>query len=618
MKRRAVSSAGERVVWLLFTLTTLAACAKDEDEPRNPATAGSAGSESGGTAGSGGTKGSTELVAVPNDQDEFPIAEAEGPAPKPPMGWNSWNSYASRVSAELIQQVADIMVSSGMRDAGYTYVNIDDGWALRERVVSETDPRNSTIEPDPVKFPPSEDGRNGIQVVADYVHERGLKLGIYSDRGTATCGGFAASGDHEAEDAQAFANWGVDYLKYDSCFAPMDAASREAQYRAMGDALLAVQDQHPILYSLCSWQFDEWNADVGQLWRTTGDIGMSFNDPTRVPATSLTVLAIASLNTAYAAYTGPNGWNDPDMLEVGNLGNHALGDTESRTHFNLWAIMSAPLIAGNKLDVMNETTRAILTNREVIAVDQDELGLQGVPVRATDATSVWAKPLNRSGARAVLLMNADDVTRNVGFELHEIGLDGGRATLRDLWVADDAGRTITNTHSVDVPAHGSMMYVVDGNEPRIPKGTAYLSELTWTYAANGLGPAEVDQSNGGRTAADGKPLSLRGQTFAKGLGVSAGSKIIYRLAKRCSTFSAVVGVDDTANGGGSVRFQVIADGEILYPSVESPPITGQDAPQEINVDVRGKHRLTLLVTSAGDGALNDRADWADAKLTCTP
>jgi alpha-galactosidase len=614
-----------RVGVMLLAAAWLVACSshKSSTAPQNT------GGTSSGGAGAGG---SVPLVAVPNDEDELPVPLAEGLAATPPMGWNSWNSYGTGVTAELIKKVADIIVDSGMKDAGYSYVNIDDGWALRTRTVLDSGAAGaggeqagaggnnadapSIIEANPVNFPPGSDGTPGIKVVADYVHEKGLKLGIYSDRGSATCGGFAASGGHEEMDARTFAGWGVDYLKYDSCNAPTDAASREAQYRAMGDALRGV-DQ-PIVYSLCSWQFDEWNLQTGQLWRTTGDIARSFNDPGSVNPPSRTVLQNAISNSVYAAYAGPNNWNDPDMLEVGNLGNSALANVESQSHFSLWAMMAAPLIAGNKLEGMTEATRAILTNREVIAVDQDALGLQGVIVGSGDASTVWAKPLNEPGARAVLLLNTATEPQTISTSLAAIGLSGEIATLRDLWDPNDEGHAVGATFSAEVPGHGSMMYEVVGSEPAIPRGTAYLSDLTWTYAANGLGPVEKDKSNGGRAGGDGEPLRLRGKTYDKGLGVAPGSKLIYRLAKKCSRFSAVIGVDDDVAGAGSVVYQVWADGERLYPSEEPKTLTGSDPAEEIELDVTDRHRLTLLVTSAGDGQAGDRADWADAKLTCSP
>jgi alpha-galactosidase len=609
--RVASSSSGCALACLLFV-----GCSSRE--PPAHAAGGAGEFASAGNSGTGGARAT--LVAVPNADDEFKTARSEGLANTPPMGWNSWNAYSAGVSAALIEEAADIIVSSGMKDAGYTYVNIDDGWALRKRVpVDAALPDGpTTLEADPDRFPPGDDGRAGIRVVADYVHSLGLKLGIYSDRGTATCGGFAASGGHELEDAAAFAAWGVDYLKYDSCNASSEAAVREAEYKAMSAALAQVGSVRPIVFSLCSWQFDEWNVEAGPLWRTTSDIAASFNDTSSVPSTSRPILTNAVNNSMYAAYHGPNSWNDPDMLEVGNLGTSERANAESRTHFGLWAMMSAPLIAGNKLANMTEATRSILTNREVIAIDQDELGIQGVPVRTTDSTMVWAKPLKTVGARAVLLLNADNAAKSVSVSLADIGLASGKATIRDLWDEHDTGKDFSDPHSATIPAHGSMLYVVEGEEPGVPRGTAYLSDLTWIYAANALGPVERDRSNGSRAAGDGKPLTLRGSSFAKGLGTAAGSKIIYRLANKCSRFTASIGVDDETNAAGSVQFQVWADGERLYPPSVPETLTGKDAPVNLDLDLTGKYRLTLLATNARDGSTGDRADWADAKITCSP
>lgn len=298
------------------------------------------------------------------------------------------------------------------------------------------------------------------------------------------------------------------------------------------------------------------------------------------------------------------------MLEVGNGG---LTLTESQTHFNLWATMAAPLIAGNNLTTMSSDVLAILKNPQVIAVDQDYLGLQGVLVSSTDSTMVWAKPLNQAGARAVLLVNDGTQTQNVSVNLVDVGLSAGSATEQDL-VTGDTG-SIQDSFAADVPSHGSVMVRIEGNEPGIPQGTAYLSDFTWTYAANGEGPAEKDMSNGGSGAGDGKPLSLRGTTFQKGLGVAAGSKVIVRLAKRCSRFSAVVGIDDETGGAGSVLMQVWADGDKLF---DSGTMAGTDPSKPVNVDLTGKLKLTLLVTGGGVLSPADHADWADAKITCSP
>ncbi len=555
--------------------------------------------------------GTPAIVQVANDQDEFPVAKPTGLAPTPPMGWSTWNAYHTHISASLIKRAADAMVSLGLRDAGYEYVNIDDGWALTPRGVSASG-KPEAIAPDPTKFPPAADGRNGIQVVADYVHARGLKLGIYSDRGTATCDNYTASGGFEKIDAQAFASWGVDYLKYDNCRA-VDVPMRPS-YAAMRSALDAAirETGHEVLFGMCSWEFNEWNLDMAQSWRTTLDISHDFDDRKLLPNRhTWTILQIASLNSTYAAYASPNHWNDADMLEVGNFGTDAQAEVESRTHFNMWAMMSSPLIAGANLDGIDEQTRAILTNHEVIAVDQDYLGLQGALVKSDATSMIWAKPLNKAGARAVLLVNTGTTKTSIGVTLPQIGLSDGAALVHDMWTKVDSN--VEHSFSAVIAPLDSVMVEIDGQEPGIPQGTAPLTSVTWTHAADAEGQPFADRS---RLA---MPIKLNGTTYGTGLGVAAASKVIYRLARRCTDFSAVIGVDDATNGEGSVEFEVWADGEKLFPaSGQSSLFHGNDRPVSVHVDLTGKYRMTLVVTNGGDGADKDYADWADAKLTCAP
>jgi alpha-galactosidase len=303
------------------------------------------------------------------------------------------------------------------------------------------------------------------------------------------------------------------------------------------------------------------------------------------------------------------GWNDSDMLEVGNPG---LTDIESQTHFSLWAITASPLLAGNDLRLMTPATKKILVNTEVIAINQDHLGLQGFPTRIDG--SVWAKPLNESGARAVVLVNQSAGSADVSFQLPEIGLRGGAAMVRDLIAQKDLG-PIQDSYSVHLLPHASATLKVNGTEPPRPHGTAYLSDLTWTYAANGLGSVHKDESNTS-SGPSGTPISLRGTSYTKGLGADAPSMIIYRLAQKCTSFSADIGVDDSARGQGSVVFQVWADGEKLFDT--NTTVTGMSAVQKVTVPLDGKRRLKLLVTNAGDGNALDRADWANAQVVCAP
>ncbi|HEY4320356.1 MAG TPA: glycoside hydrolase family 27 protein [Gemmatimonadales bacterium] len=356
-------------------------------------------------------------------------------AATPPMGWNSWNKFGCHVDAQLIEQTADAMVSSGMRDAGYRYVNIDDCWMAKTRDA------NGDLQADPAHFP------GGIKAVADYVHAHGLKLGIYSSAGTATCQGLPASLDHEVADAKKFAEWGVDYLKYDNC----NNQKRPAipRYTAMANALRATG--RAIVFSLCEWGENkpwEWGKSVGgQLWRTTGDISDRWNS----------MLGILDRQVGLEKYSGPNAWNDPDMLEVGN---GKMTFNEYVAHFSLWAILNAPLIAGNDLRSMSDSTRAILTNRDVIAVDQDWGGQQGslLHTDSVQHTQVWIKPM-KNGNRAVVLLNRGNTPTTIAVHIADLGMPPARAyQARDLW-----SHTVQETGDMlqaGLPAHGAAMFIV--------------------------------------------------------------------------------------------------------------------------------------------------------------
>jgi alpha-galactosidase len=334
-------------------------------------------------------------------------AAAGGLAPTPPMGWNSWNKFGCHIDESLIRETADAMVTSGMKAAGYGYVNIDDCWEAAARDA------DGNLTTDPQRFP------SGMKALADYVHGKGLKIGIYSSAGTGTCQKRPASLDHEAADARTFASWGIDYLKYDNC----NNENRPAveRYKAMGDALKATG--RPIVYSLCEWGRNkpwEWGRSVGgNLWRTTGDISDSW----------ASMIGILDRQVGLERYSGPNAWNDPDMLEVGN---GRMTNTEYMAHFSLWALLNAPLMAGNDLRTMSDSTRAILTNREVIAVDQDWGGTQGHKVRDDGELEIWVKPMS-NGDRAVVLLNRSATPSKLVATMQEIGLSSGRHTVRDLW-----------------------------------------------------------------------------------------------------------------------------------------------------------------------------------------
>jgi alpha-galactosidase len=364
-------------------------------------------------------------------------------AATPPMGWNSWNHFAEKVNDADVRAAADALVSSGMRDAGYIYVNIDDTWQ-GERDASGVIHANS-------RFP-------DMKALSGYVHSRGLKIGIYSSPGPKTCAGYAGSYGHEEQDAKTYAEWGMDYLKYDLCSFgelmkkesggdPQKAfAMQKAAYEKMHKALVATG--RPIVYSLCQYGWNnvwEWGTEVGgNLWRTTGDINDTYSR----------MVEIGFSQAGLAKYAGPGHWNDPDMLEVGNGG---MTEDQYRTHMTLWVILAAPLLAGNDLSKMSPPTLAMLTNKEVIAVDQDPLGKQGDRVSAVGPTEIWSKPLS-NGAQAVALFNRSETEKSISFRPRDIGF-AKSFKLRDLW----QGREVTatgNTYTATVPAYGAVLLKV--------------------------------------------------------------------------------------------------------------------------------------------------------------
>ncbi|MFE9810418.1 NPCBM/NEW2 domain-containing protein [Streptomyces sp. NPDC005548] len=629
---------------------------------------------------------------------------ADGLALTPPMGFNNWNSTHCRAEFDeaMVEGIADLFVEKGLKDAGYQYVNLDDCWALPSRDA------NGKLVPDPVRFP------GGIKAVADYVHAKGLKLGIYTSAGTKTCDsvGFPGALGHEYSDAQQFADWGVDYLKYDNCNNQgVDARSR---YTTMRDALRATGRQ--IVYSICEWGENkpwEWATDVGHLWRTTGDISDSWGS----------MLSILKQNLPLAPYAGPGHWNDPDMLEVGNGG---MTDTEYRSHFSMWSVMAAPLLIGSDLRTASAATFDILGNKEVVAVDQDPLGKQGAVVSSADGRWVVAKEM-RDGSRTVALFNESGTAQRIATTAAAVGLpDADAYTLRDLWrhrssntagtiaatvpahgtvlvrVSTDpawaknppavelglegsplveAGRTATLTSAatdlgrtsatrVAVTLRGPAGWTVAATGPTTaaslptgrslrtkwrvtaptgaapgsydlalktvyrsptgivadaelpvrasvvvapPSGTSGLGDLPWLSTTNGWGPVERNTSNGEEGSGDGGPLSVGGVTYARGLGVHAGSTVEYYTGTACERVTADVGLDDEKGTKGTVAFEIWADGTKV---ASTDVLTNAMPARPLSADVTGAQVVRLVVTDGGDGIDSDHADWADAQLSC--
>ena len=392
----------------------------------------------------GAAAGALLLAAAP-----AAARKAEGLALTPPMGWNSWNHYGCNIDETLIKRTADALVASGLRDAGYVYVNLDDCWhGTRDAL--------GMIQPDPQRFP------SGMKALGDYLHARGLKFGIYSDAGERTCAGRPGSQGHEFQDARQYAAWGVDYVKYDWCntgSGPAQRNPREA-YATMSRAITA--SGRPMVLSICEWGDNEpwlWGKEYGHLWRTTGDITNCWDcELGHGNWLSHGVLHILDMQVPLRQHSGPDGWNDPDMMEVGNLASTA----ENRSHFAMWAMLSAPLIMGTDVPGMTAETRAILTNPRLIAIDQDPLGIPAMRWRAYPDYEIWAKPL--SGDRwAIALLNRSD-------EEQRIAVD---------W------------------AHGELRDDMHGRDPQFAT-RSYTLENAWTGAAEGTTANPLERRVGPR------------------------------------------------------------------------------------------------------------------------
>ncbi|MEV0094903.1 ricin-type beta-trefoil lectin domain protein [Streptomyces sp. NPDC050738] len=382
----------------------------------------------------GGLTGTAALASVASAPQA--AALENGLARTPQMGFNNWNTTGcgSQFNEAMVKGIADIFVSKGLKAAGYTYVNLDDCWALPSRDAS------GNLVPDPVRFP------NGIKAVADYVHSKGLKFGLYSSAGTKTCAsnGFPGGLGHEKQDATLWASWGVDYLKYDNC--NNTGADAQTRYKTMGDALKATG--RPILYSICEWGSNQpwnWAPPIGNSWRTTGDISDNWSS----------MIGKAHENQPLAPYAKPGAWNDPDMLEVGNGG---MTDTEYRTHFSLWAQMASPLLIGSDIRSASPATLTILRNTDVIAVDQDSLGKQGTVVSSSGGLVVMSRQLS-NGDRSITLTNENGSPATVSTTAAAAGLPAASSyRLANLW--SKAVSSTTGAISASVPAHGTVMYRV--------------------------------------------------------------------------------------------------------------------------------------------------------------
>ena len=377
-------------------------------------------------------------------------------APTPPMGWMTWNFFADKIQENDIREMAEAIVASGMANAGYQYIFIDDGWQ------GGRDQYNNII-PDPKKFP------SGIKALADFVHSKGLKLGIYSDAAQLTCAGYTASLNFEEQDAKTFASWGIDYLKYDYCGAPTDASTSFVRYKKMGDALR--KSGRDIEFGVCEWgQRAPWTWAAGaggQLWRTTYDVRDKWK---RRPSENNGegIMDILDINAELSNYAGPGRWNDPDMLVVGlygkkgpsgDLGGTGMTDTEYQSQMSLWSMMAAPLIATNDIRNMNEATSRILLNPEIISINQDALGKQATRKIKDDTWNVFVKSL-ANGDYAVAILNRSESDQDYQLNFSGIGLDG-KYIVRDVWMRKDIGKS--NTWKGTVASHETKVFRLKKN-----------------------------------------------------------------------------------------------------------------------------------------------------------
>ena len=494
------------------------------------------------------------------------------------MGYNSWVRQWHGNQRRLLRSVADQMVSTGMRDVGYQFLCLDDGWAgFRDT--------NGVIVPDTNKFP------YGMKPLVDYVHSKGLKFGIYTVFGSNTCAGLPGSYGHIVQDANTYAAWGVDYLKYEGCSFPDPLDHQQEQCELMGNALKNCG--RPIVFTMSTGPFLSWFPTDLNMWRGTGDFSADWQ----------TILYHINFVNQSAYGAGPGGWNDPDVLATG-----ISAYPDSQAVFSMWCILAAPLLTPN----VGTLYTNILCNTEAISVDQDAAGIQGTCVSSNGALQVWCKPLGTPNGtvKAVVLFNTGETSGTITAKWNDIGLPSGTAAVRDLWTHAYAG-TFTNSYTATLPPHGVNFVKIfyGGTAPLRPVGTNYLSDLDWLPSTTNPYGIGQDVDTGGNT------ISLHGVKYTKGLGAHAVSHIQFPL-QGATRFHSDIGVDDDACcSAASIIFNVSIDGTNLY---NSGIMTSSSATQTIDVNVTGGNILTLDVTNGVSGFISDHADWAGAYIIMPP
>ncbi len=521
----------------------------------------------------------------------------------PPLGWNSWNVFHENINENQIKEIADAMVNSGLKDAGYIYLNLDDNWMDTKRDAQ------GNLQNNPKTFP------SGMKALADYVHEKGLKFGLYGDRGKRTCHHYnsnwqsqSGSNGHEEQDAKKLAEWGVDYWKYDNC--DSDPNTQEKDYTAMSKALR--NSGRDIVFSICMWEYKEWMPKIANLWRTTFDIGPAWISQSWYRG----VYEIIDANNKYWQIAKPGHWNDPDMLEVGNSG---LSYEEQRSQMTMWSIMAAPIMISSDVRKMSNETKELYLNKDMIAINQDSLGVQGHRISDKNGKQVWTKPL-QNGDIAVALLNNNSSTQTVECNFADIGVEG-EVEVRDAWKKKDLGPV---SHvSIELPAHGSaLLRLVLKPVPRAPfKGEALAIpgkiEME-DFDINGVGKGNTTYSE--NDAEDHGAESNGGKSYREGTGVdiykkSNGYIVGYNQAGEWLEYTVKVAATGTytmnasvASANNTSSFKLSMDGKDITEEIAVPQATsGEDNYDEYNtVEAKvslteGEHILRFTVTG----------DWMD-------
>lgn len=536
----------------------------------------------------------TRLTGPDNDTPESIYNRL---AALPPMGWNSWNIFHGDIDEEKIRGIADKMVETGMRDAGYTYLVLDDGWMADKRS------SGGNLLADPNKFP------SGMKSLGEYIHSKGLKYGIYQDRGHSTCMRLPGSFGHEQMDMDTFAEWGVDYIKLDSCYAEINGRPSSEDFGVYKACIL--RTGRPMILSMANYTDPSWawgGEAIGHLWRTSFDIGPNMGSVYYCMDTSASDTVIHPAFNGLWQFAGPGHWNDPDMLQVGNM----KSDMENKTHFGLWCILAAPLMAGNDLRNMSDPVRDILTAKEVLGINQDPRGIQGYKVYDDGDHEIFNKPL-ADGSTAVLLLNRGSEEADMTVTWDKINLKG-RQKVRDLWQRKDLGTFQDAYTASKLKQHEHVLLKIGSIGKPLPtpdpmpldkytvthKGTTSLSDLYYIWRS-GNAP-KVNQTF------NDVPIVIDGIPYERGFGCKAVSKIMFKLNGNAQRFNAVVGLDPSYQGDEAVSFKVrnedpIGPDSILY---DSGKMTKDSPAKVIAIDVKGIH--CLILSFEGKKALGN---WGD-------